>query len=174
MRRAIYPGSFDPPTLGHLDIIQRASELVDELTVAVVSNPAKTSSLFTLEERSVLLERTVGHLGNVRVDRFTGLLVDFVRAREARIIIKGLRALSDFESEFQMALLNRSLAPEVDTMFLMTAHRYTFLSSSSVKEIASLGGNVSDLVPPYVEQRLREKFGLRVEPGSGQGCEPGP
>lgn len=161
MRRAIYPGSFDPLTNGHLDIIQRASRLVDELVVAVVVNPAK-NALFTLDERKDILQECTSGLGNIVVDSFTGLLVDFVRRHEARIIVKGLRAVSDFEFEFQMALLNRNLAPEVDTLFLMTADRHAFLSSSSVKEIASLGGSVGDLVPPYVEARLRDKFGLPI------------
>lgn len=170
MRRAIYPGSFDPLTNGHLDIIQRASRLVDELVVAVVQNPAK-KSLFTLEERQEILQECARGLGNVRVGSFTGLLVDFVRQREAQIIVKGLRAVSDFEFEFQMALLNRNLAPEVDTLFLMTADRHAFLSSSSVKEIASLGGSVADLVPPYVERKLREKFGFSPSPERGQRVE---
>ncbi len=170
MRRAIYPGSFDPLTNGHLDIIRRAAALVDELVVAVVLNPAK-NALFTLEERQQILQECLGDLGNVRVGSFAGLLVDFVREQQARIIVKGLRAVSDFEFEFQMALLNRNLAPEVDTLFLMTADRHAFLSSSSVKEIASLGGSVSDLVPPYVERRLREKFGLSPTPARGQRVE---
>lgn len=170
MRRAIYPGSFDPLTNGHLDIIQRASTLVDELVVAVVVNPAK-NALFTLDERKDILQECTAGLGNIVVDSFTGLLVDFVRRHQARIIVKGLRAVSDFEFEFQMALLNRNLAPEVDTLFLMTADRHAFLSSSSVKEIASLGGSVGDLVPPYVEGRLREKFGLAAEPARSQRVE---
>lgn len=170
MRRAIYPGSFDPLTNGHLDIIQRASTLVDELVVAVVVNPAK-NALFTLEERQDILQECTSGLGNIAVDGFTGLLVDFVRRRQARIIVKGLRAVSDFEFEFQMALLNRNLAPEVDTLFLMTADRHAFLSSSSVKEIASLGGSVADLVPSYVEGKLREKFGLSAEPARSQRVE---
>lgn len=169
MRRAIYPGSFDPPTNGHLDIIRRASKLVDELVVSVVLNPSK-NALFTLEERTEMLQETATELGNVRVESFTGLLVDFVRRQEARIIVKGLRAVSDFEFEFQMALLNRNLAPEVDTLFLMTADRHAFLSSSSVKEIASLGGSVADLVPPHVEARLREKF-FKHPPDRGQRVE---
>lgn len=169
MRRAIYPGSFDPLTNGHLDVIQRASTLVDELVVAVVVNPAK-SALFTLEERKDLLQECTSGLGNIVVDSFTGLLVDFVRRQQARIIVKGLRAVSDFEFEFQMALLNRNLAPEVDTLFLMTADRHAFLSSSSVKEIASLGGSVADLVPAYVDGKLREKFGP-VEPARSQRVE---
>ena len=157
MRRAVYPGSFDPLTNGHLDIIQRAAELVDELIVAVVCNPSK-SPLFSLEERRQILCECLDSLPNVRVDCFEGLLVDYMRDRQANIIIKGLRAVSDFEVEFQMALMNRKLAPEVDTVFLMTSAKHAFLSSSSVKEVFKLGGKVSDMVPPYVEERLVEKF----------------
>ncbi len=163
MRRAVYPGSFDPVTNGHLDIITRGAALVDELVVAVVTNPAK-KPLFTLDERKEILTKTVSGLPNVRVDAFSGLLVDFVRQRQATIILKGLRAVSDFEFEFQMALLNRNLAPEVDTIFLMTADQHAFLSSSSIKEIASLGGTVARMVPSYVELKLQQKFGPRAEP----------
>lgn len=158
MRRAVYPGSFDPVTNGHLDIISRGAALVDELIVAVVSNPSK-KPLFTLEERQEILQKTVTDLPNVKIDAFSGLLVDFVRQRQATIILKGLRAVSDFEFEFQMALLNRNLAPEVDTIFLMTADQHAFLSSSSIKEIAQLGGTVARMVPSHVELKLREKFG---------------
>lgn len=158
MRRAVYPGSFDPVTNGHLDIISRGAALVDELIVAVVTNPSK-KPLFTLEERQEILKKTVTDLPNVKIDAFSGLLVDFVRQRQATIILKGLRAVSDFEFEFQMALLNRNLAPEVDTIFLMTADQHAFLSSSSIKEIAQLGGTVARMVPSYVELKLREKFG---------------
>lgn len=157
MRRAVYPGSFDPVTNGHLDIITRGAALVDELIVAVVLNPSKTP-LFTLEERQEILTKTVSGLPNVKIDAFSGLLVDFVRQRHATIILKGLRAVSDFEFEFQMALLNRNLAPEVDTIFLMTADQHDFLSSSSIKEIAKLGGTVARMVPSFVELKLKEKF----------------
>lgn len=160
MRRAVYPGSFDPLTNGHLDIIQRAAEIVDELIVAVVCNPSK-SPLFSLEERRQILQECLGDYANVRVDCFEGLLVDYMRVQEACIIVKGLRAVSDFEVEFQMALMNRKLAPEVDTVFLMTSAKHAFLSSSSVKEVFKLGGKVSDMVPPYVEERLIEKFSER-------------
>lgn len=158
MRRAVYPGSFDPVTNGHLDIITRGAALVDELVVAVVTNPSK-KPLFTLEERQEILTKTVSGLPNVKIDAFGGLLVDFVRQRRATIILKGLRAVSDFEFEFQMALLNRNLAPEVDTIFLMTADQHAFLSSSSIKEIAQLGGTVARMVPSFVELKLKEKFG---------------
>lgn len=169
MKRAVYPGSFDPVTNGHLDIIERAAALVDELVVAVVRNPAK-KGLFTLEERADMLQKSVQHLGNVRVESFAGLLVDFVQERGACLIVKGLRAISDFEFEFQMALLNRKLAPGVDTIFLMTSEQHAFLSSSSVKEIASLGGSVGELVPPYVEGKLKEKF-ASPRPARGQKVE---
>ncbi len=158
LRRAVYPGSFDPITNGHLDVIQRASRLVDELIVAVVRNPNK-NPLFTIEERKQMIQRSVGDLAGVRIESFTKLLVDFLRDHEAQLIIKGLRALSDFEFEFQMAMLNRNMAPEVDTMFLMTSVEHAFLSSSSVREIAKLGGNVSDMVPPVVHERLMHKYG---------------
>lgn len=166
MRRAVYPGSFDPVTNGHLDIITRGAALVDELIVAVVTNPAK-KPLFTLAERQEILRETISPGLQVRVETFSGLLVDFVRTRQAQIILKGLRALSDFEFEFQMALLNRNLAPTVDTVFLMTADQHAFLSSSSVKEIASLGGSVAQMVPPHVDLKLREKFGV-PDPELGQ------
>ncbi|MDO5296010.1 MAG: pantetheine-phosphate adenylyltransferase [bacterium] len=157
LRRAVYPGSFDPLTNGHLDIIHRAAEIVDELLVAVVCNPSK-SPLFSLEERRQMLSECLRGLPNVRVDCFEGLLVDYMRVQQAGIIVKGLRAVSDFEVEFQMALMNRKLAPEVDTIFLMTSAKHAFLSSSSVKEVVKLGGQVSDMVPPYVEERLLKKF----------------
>ncbi|MEW6282111.1 MAG: pantetheine-phosphate adenylyltransferase [Candidatus Eremiobacterota bacterium] len=166
MRRAVYPGSFDPVTNGHLDVITRGAALVDELIVAVVTNPAK-KPLFSQEERQEILRAVLVEVPRVRVETFAGLLVDFVRKVQARIILKGLRALSDFEFEFQMALLNRNLAPEVDTIFLMTADQHAFLSSSSVKEIASLGGSVSQMVPPYVDRKLRDKFGA-PDPHFGQ------
>ena len=156
MRRAVYPGSFDPLTNGHLDIILRAAELVDELIVAVVCNPSK-SPMFSLEERREILCECLKDVPNVRVGCFEGLLVDYMREQKANIIVKGLRAVSDFEVEFQMALMNRKLAPEVDTVFLMTSAKHAFLSSSAVKEVARLGGHVGDMVPAYVEARLQDK-----------------
>lgn len=158
MRRAVYPGSFDPLTNGHFDVINRAAKLVDELVVAVVCNPSK-SPLFTLQERKCILERCLAGIPNVRVGAFEGLLVDYLRQEKANFIVKGLRAVSDFEIELQMALMNRKLAPEIDTLFLMTSGDYTFLSSSAVKEVAKLGGDVSDLVPAYVNELLLEKYG---------------
>ncbi|MGE0489743.1 MAG: pantetheine-phosphate adenylyltransferase [Vulcanimicrobiota bacterium] len=167
MRRAVYPGSFDPVTNGHIDVIQRARPLVDELIVAVVRNPNK-EPLFTIEERQVMIEQSLGNLDGVRTDSFTGLLVDFVHQSQAQLIVKGLRALSDFEFEFQMAMLNRDMAPDVDTVFLMTSVQHAFLSSSSVKEIASLGGQVQTMVPPCVHRRLQEKYGFSTKPERGQ------
>jgi pantetheine-phosphate adenylyltransferase len=154
--KAVYPGSFDPLTNGHLDIIERASGLFKSLVVAVVKNPGKTP-LFTIEERVDMLRRTLED--RIMVKSFSGLLVDFLMKEKAKVIVKGLRALSDFEFEYQMALLNRQLCSDVDTIFLMTGKEYAFLSSSSVREIASLGGSVKGMVPPYVEERLSSRFG---------------
>ena len=157
MMHAVYPGSFDPVTNGHMDIIQRAARLFDKLTVAVLKNPSKTP-LFTFEERILLLQNSLAGLERVYVESFSGLLVNFLHQQKATIIIKGLRAVSDFEIEFQMALLNRKLDARIDTVFLMTADKYAFLSSSAIKEIASLGGSVQNLVPPAVEKALKEKI----------------
>jgi pantetheine-phosphate adenylyltransferase len=161
MRRAVYPGSFDPITNGHIDIIERALQLFDEVVVAVVHNPNKRA-LFSLDERREMIAEVMGERPRLRVESFSGLLVKFVEAQQAHAIVKGLRAVSDFEFEFQMALLNRRLAPEVDTCFLMTQDIYAFLSSSSVREIASLGGSVKGMVPPLIEEHLRERFGLEA------------
>ncbi len=157
VRRAVYPGSFDPPTLGHLDIIQRAARLFDELIVAVAVN-AQKQSLFSLQERVQMLQECCGHLPNVRIASLEGLLARFAEQVGACAIVRGLRAVSDFEYEFQMATMNRQLAPEVDTCFLMTHQQYAFLSSSIVKEVARLGGSVDALVPPNVAHQLRERF----------------
>ncbi|CUU37059.1 MAG: pantetheine-phosphate adenylyltransferase [Fimbriimonadales bacterium] len=157
VRRAVYPGSFDPPTLGHLDIISRAARLFDELIVAVAVN-AQKKPLFTLEERVAMLQECCQHLPNVRVVPLQGLLARFAQSVGACVIVRGLRAVSDFEYEFQMASMNRQLAPEVDTCFLMTHQQYAFLSSSIVKEVARLGGDVSQLVPPNVHARLTQRF----------------
>ncbi len=157
MRRAIYPGSFDPVTNGHLDIIERARKLFDEVIVAVAHNDAK-APLFTLEERLDLLRSTMGKIDNVRVDHFSGLLVEFARTNDAIAVIRGLRAISDFEFEFQMALMNRKLEAQVETIFLMPKEEYTYLSSRIVKEIARLGGDVSKFVPPPVAKALAAKI----------------
>jgi pantetheine-phosphate adenylyltransferase len=157
MRRAIYPGSFDPVTNGHLDVIERARKLFDEVVVAVANNDEK-QPLFSLEQRLDLLRETAGRIKNVRIAKFSGLLVEFARAESAGAVIRGLRAVSDFEFEFQMALMNRNLNPEVETIFLMPKEEYTYLSSRIVKEIARLGGNVSTFVPGRVAKALSAKF----------------
>ena len=156
MRRAIYPGSFDPVTNGHLDVIERAAKLFDEVIVAVAVNEQK-SSLFTADERAELLAGAVAGWKNVRVSRFDGLLVAFASQQGANAVVRGLRAVSDFEFEFQMALMNRKLDEQIETIFLMPAEKYTYLSSRIVKEISRLGGNVDAFVPASVAAALREK-----------------
>jgi pantetheine-phosphate adenylyltransferase len=157
MRRAIYPGSFDPVTNGHLDVIERGRKLFDEVIVAVASNDEKLP-FFSLEERLDLLQQTAGKIENVRTAEFSGLLVEFAKAQQAGAVIRGLRAVSDFEFEFQMALMNRKLDPAVETIFLMPKEEYTYLSSRIVKEIARLGGDVSRFVPSCVAKALSRKF----------------
>ena len=156
MRRAVCPGSFDPVTLGHLDIVERASKIYDEVTVAVLVNKKK-SSLYTVEERMALLADVTAVYGNVKVDSFHGLLVDYCKARDIPVIVKGLRAISDFDYELQMAQMNHGLAG-VETMFMTTNPLYSFLSSSLVKEVATYGGDVSKLVPPRVLESLTERL----------------
>jgi len=160
MIRAVYPGTFDPVTNGHLDVIERAAKIFDELIVAVTTNPVKTP-WFTLEERVEMLKECCSHLPNVTVEAFDGLLVNFVRQKGAKVIIKGLRAVTDFDYEFQMAAINRKLAPEIETLFLMTSLPYAYLSSSVVKEVASLNGCLKELVPDNVAERLRRKVAER-------------
>jgi pantetheine-phosphate adenylyltransferase len=157
MKRAIYPGSFDPVTNGHLDVVERARKLFDEVIVAVAHNDEK-QPMFTLQERLDLLQNTLGKLDNVRIAHFEGLLVDFAVAEKAGAVIRGLRAISDFEFEFQMALMNRKLEGAVETIFLMPKEEYTYLSSRIVKEIARLGGDVSKFVPPMVAKALGAKL----------------
>ena len=157
MRRAIYPGSFDPVTNGHLDIIERARKLFDEVIVAVAHNDEKEPA-FSLSERLELLRETAGKIDNVRIAEFTGLLVEFAKTEHAGAVIRGLRAVSDFEFEFQMALMNRKLDAAVETIFLMPKEEYTYLSSRIVKEIARLGGDVSRFVPACVLKALSGKF----------------
>jgi pantetheine-phosphate adenylyltransferase len=157
MRRAIYPGSFDPVTNGHLDVIERARKLFDEVVVAVAHNDEK-QPLFSLKDRLDLLRETAGKIDNVRIAEFEGLLVEFATKEEAGAVIRGLRAVSDFEFEFQMALMNRKLDAAVETIFLMPKEEYTYLSSRIVKEIARLGGDVSGFVPACVANALRRKF----------------
>jgi len=154
--RAVYPGSFDPPTNGHLDVIERAARCFGELIVAVVVNPQKREPMFTLEEREAMIRDCVKSLPNVRVEHFRGLLADYVREQRAAVIIKGLRVVSDFESEMSTALMNRALS-DVDTMFLMSDQRYSFVSSSIVKEVFFLGGDVAALVPDPVMRLMAAK-----------------
>ncbi|MCX7568444.1 pantetheine-phosphate adenylyltransferase [Tumebacillus sp. DT12] len=159
MRIAVYPGSFDPLTNGHLDIAERGAKTFDKLIIAVMVNPHK-NPLFTVEERKELIREATQHLPNVEVDSFPGLLVNYARENGVSAIIKGLRAVSDFEMELQHATLNRRMFPEAETLFIPTAYNYSYLSSSIVKEIARHGGPVSELVPPHVERQLREKYGI--------------
>ncbi|MGD0252668.1 MAG: pantetheine-phosphate adenylyltransferase [Verrucomicrobiota bacterium] len=157
MRTVIYPGSFDPLTNGHLDVIQRAARLFDRVIVAVAENDGK-HPLFTLTERAALMKQAVRHLPRVETDVFDGLLVEYVVSRKAQAVLRGLRAVSDFEFEFQLALMNRKLNENVETIFMMPKDTYTFLSSRMVKEIARLGGDVSPFVPPHVRAALRKKL----------------
>jgi len=154
---AIYPGSFDPPTNGHLDLIERGSKIFDELVVAILRNPDK-DPLFSLGERRRMLEALTAEFHNVRVDTFDGLTVDYAAKMKASAVLRGIRALSDYEYELQMALMNRKLQPNLETVFMMPAEQYSYLSSRLVREVAKLGGSIADLVPQMVEQRLREKL----------------
>jgi pantetheine-phosphate adenylyltransferase len=155
--KALYPGTFDPPTNGHVDLIQRGARIFDELIVAILINPVK-NPLFTVEERVEMLKEATRALGNVSIATFDGLMVDFARQQEAMAVLRGIRAISDYEYEFQMALMNRRLAPEIETVFLQPAGRYSFVSSRMVKEVFSLNGDVSGLVPANVLKRLRGRM----------------
>lgn len=159
--RAIYPGSFDPLTNGHLDLIERGSKIFEELIVAVLRN-AEKDPLFTAVERQEMLEQMVKPFPNVRVDVFEGLLVDYAVRKKATVILRGIRAVSDYEYELQMALMNRKQQPQIETVFMMPAETYSYLSSRLVKEVFRLGGSVRGLVPGLVEQKLREKFAGEV------------
>lgn len=161
MRTAVYPGSFDPVTNGHLDVIHRAARLFDRVIVAVAINESKTP-LFSMAQRKNLTVRAVEHLPNVEVDTFTGLLVDYVQSKQGEAVIRGLRAVSDFEFEFQLALMNRKLNEKIETIFMMPKETYTFISSRMIKEIARLGGDISSFVPTHVEQALRKKFAIKT------------
>jgi pantetheine-phosphate adenylyltransferase len=155
--KALYPGTFDPPTNGHVDLIHRGSKLFHHLTVAILKNPAK-DPLFSIEERVEMLQEVTADMENVSVATFDGLMVDFARQLGATAVLRGIRAISDYEYEFQMALMNRRLAPEIETVFLQPAGRYSFLSSRMLKEVYSLGGDVTGLVPPNVFKRLRARM----------------
>jgi pantetheine-phosphate adenylyltransferase len=155
-RIAVYPGSFDPLTNGHVDIIERGARLFDRIVVAVLTNVEKHALFETSERVAMLREAFSGH-ANVEVDTFGGLLVDYARRRQASVIVRGLRAVSDFEYEMQMALMNRHLSADIETVFMMPAEQYTYVSSRLVKEVVSLGGSVAGLVPPVVEERLRRR-----------------
>ena len=154
---AVYPGSFDPITNGHIYIAERAAAVFDEVIVSILVNERKTSA-FTVEERCDMARESLGHVGNITVDSFGGLLVDYVRQKNAGVIVRGLRAMSDFEYEFQMALMNRKLAPEIETFFIVTDPKYSYVSSSSVREIFHFGGTVRDVVPDVVYDRLKLRY----------------
>lgn len=162
MKKAIYPGSFDPVTLGHLDVIERASKLFDHLIIAVLGNSAKTP-LFSTEERVNMLKEVTKHIPNVEVECFGGLTVNFAKAHGATAMVRGLRAVTDFEYELQIAQLNRVINPEIDTVFLITDLKYAYLSSSSVKEVATYGGDISQFVTPLVEAEVKKKYEGKVK-----------
>ncbi|MBQ3763406.1 MAG: pantetheine-phosphate adenylyltransferase [Synergistaceae bacterium] len=154
---AVYPGSFDPITNGHIYIAERAAAVFDEVIVSVLVNERKTSA-FSVNERCEMAREALGHVANISVDSFNGLLIDYVKQKNAGVIVRGLRAMSDFEYEFQMALMNRQLSPEIETFFIVTDPKYSYVSSSSVREIFHFGGTVRDVVPPVVYERLRERY----------------
>ena len=160
IRRAVYPGSFDPVTLGHIDIIKRASEIVDELIVGVLVNKGK-NPLFSVQERVNMLQIVTKDIPNIRVESFDGLLVDFLRLKDAEFVIRGLRAITDFEYELQMAQTNRIMSPDTDTIFLTTNLKYAYLNSTTVKEVASYGGDISKFVPEFVAGAVMAKYSNR-------------
>lgn len=157
MRTAVYPGTFDPVTFGHLDVVRRAAELFDEVIIGVLNNSAKTP-LFSVEERVNILKKVTEDIPNVKVQPFSGLSVDFAKTCNAKVIVRGLRAITDFEYELQMAQTNRILAPDIDTTFLITSLEYAYLSSTTVKEVAAFGGDIQHFVPEYVAQEIRRKY----------------
>ncbi|HEY8997525.1 MAG TPA: pantetheine-phosphate adenylyltransferase [Edaphobacter sp.] len=160
--KAIYPGTFDPLTNGHLDLIARGAKIVDELVVAILRNSEKGTPLFTVQERFDMISEAVKGFGNVTVATFDGLLVDFCRQQGAKAVLRGIRAISDYEYEFQMAMMNRKLDPELETLFMMPAEKYTYVSSRLIKGVFHLGGDVTSLVPPVVVERLKEKVPSQV------------
>ena len=160
MTTAIYPGSFDPPTLGHLDIIRRSAGIFDELVVCVMNNGSKSQSLFTCAERSALLRKITDGIQNVRIETYGGLLADYIRNFDSPVVIRGLRAVTDFEYELQMAQTNHIIAPDIDTIFLTTNLNYAYLSSSVVKEVARYGGDISKFVTPQVRDRVLDKYNI--------------
>ena len=155
--KAIYPGSFDPLTNGHLDLIARAAKIFDHLVVAILRNASKSAPLFTVEERVAMLSEGIAEFGNVSVSTFDGLLVEFAREQRAHAVVRGIRAISDYEYEFQMALMNRRLSPDLETIFLMPDAKYSFVSSRLVKDVFNLGGSIDGLVPRFVIERLKDK-----------------
>ena len=155
--KSLYPGTFDPPTNGHVDLIQRGAKLFDHLTVAILNNPVK-NPLFSVEERVEMLKEVTGALPNVTIATFNGLMVEFARKEGASAVLRGIRAISDYEYEFQMALMNRRLAPEIETVFLQPAGRYSFVSSRMLKQVFAFGGDITGLVPPEVLKRLRDRI----------------
>lgn len=161
MKIAIVPGSFDPVTLGHLDIIKRSSEIFDLVYVSILANSGKQHPLFSVPEREELIRRVTKDFENVRVDSFSGLLVDYAREKKASAIVKGLRAVTDFEYEFQMALINKKLAPDIETLFMMTNGKYSYLSSSIVKEVASYGAPLNELVPEEITPDIYKKLNVK-------------
>lgn len=163
MKIAVIPGSFDPVTLGHLDIIKRTAEIFDLVYVSILANSNKQSPLFSVPERAELLRRVTSDIENVKIDSFDGLLVDYVREKKANVIVKGLRAVTDFEYEFQMAHINHKLAPDVETLFMMTSRKFSYLSSSIVKEVAGYGASLNDLVPPEIMPDIYKKLNSKKE-----------
>lgn len=157
MNIAIYPGSFDPVTNGHLDIIERTAKIFDKVIVAILINSSKVPT-FSTEEKTAMLKKATAHIPNVEIEFFDGLLVNFVKSKGAHVIVKGLRAISDFEYEFQMAMLNKSVEPEIETLFMMTSNKYSYLSSSIVKELGRLGAGLTDLVPEVIEKDIIAKL----------------
>ena len=160
--KAIYPGTFDPLTNGHLDLIARGAKIVDELVVAILRNSEKGTPLFTVPEREEMIHEATRSFGNVSVTTFNGLLVDFARQQGAKAVLRGIRAISDYEYEFQMAMMNRKLDPELETLFMMPAEKYTYVSSRLIKGVFQLGGDVTALVPPLVVERLKAKVPNRL------------